>query len=130
MIQYTTNMEQGAKIASFGIKASTAPMRFDENGVLHIGSPVDGEVPAWDLYTLTQILPSPRFKLNTDDEYYLTIDGTIAGYMEDRTGDDTWHWYVLFDKHENLWDNMVDLIEYAVSKKWIKKKFMNSTKKK
>ena len=126
-----TSREQSERLLALGLKKETADMCYQiaywDCGFLKECSPsliphniIDGDrfIPAWSLHRLWDILPED---VEVDDSRYVTshLEGKKAIVYHDYGC----HYYN-FDKKNNIYDNIIDCIEWLIKKGYFNKEYL------
>ena len=128
--QICTTKEQSERLLSFGLKKETADMlhyksaSMKEWGILATPWRDDCEgckcySPAWSLHRLIKFAP---IVLYSRPVLYLTTLGESVFYC---TEDNDEAYEKSFSAHLNLYDNMIDCIEWLVRNGYVDKEFIN-----
>lgn len=137
--QICTTIEQSKKLLELGLKKETADMCFFRSTDEDVENPYtrlvvddyilnslesDDNIPAWSLHRLLSIMPT-TFKYYNEEygeecERWLYIDMPKSVRYENFMMD----WEV-FNKNEELYDNIIDCIEYLVKNELLNEHFLN-----
>ena len=127
--QLCTTVEQSKRLIELGLDFSTADAYWQRggfgSGYKMVNKLTDvGEVnyyPAWSLHRLITILPK-----YCKSEYYLSIEGKDIHYkLIGRTEYGISHYS--FCKKENIYDNLIDCIEWLIKENHFNKQYLNES---
>ena len=122
--QICTTREQSERLLSLGLKKETADMgiyyselygvdRVFPNDVFDEKPTFDSdEIPAWSLHRLIEIVPSTINKM-----LWFTITPYTALY-------DSVDYSKSFDSKDNLYDNIIDCIEWLIKEGYFNKEYL------
>ena len=122
--QISTTVEQSQRLLSLGLKKETADMVWLDHAMTEEyedwqARPMgewDGwdkkDIPAWSLHRLIEIVPSTINKM-----LWFTITPYTALY-------DSVDYIKSFDSKDNLYDNIIDCIEWLIKEGYFKKEYL------
>ena len=119
--QICTSREQSESLLALGLKKETAdmhwykPVEFEHDyWFMGIGSEWCGvrDIPAWSLHRLIEIVPSTINKM-----LWFTITPYTALY-------DSVDYIKSFDSKDNLYDNLIDCIEWLIKEGYFNKEYL------
>ena len=127
--QICTTIEQSKRLLELGLKKETADMVYQAIGVTPFNKWKEHKIeedffPAWSLHRLLSIMPT-TFKCYNEEygeefEMWLYIDMSKSVRYENFM----MIWEV-FNKNEELYDNIIDCIEYLVKNELLNEHFLN-----
>ena len=126
--QICTTKEQSERLLALGFKKETADCRHrpytDAEGLpTHFADSLppkwEDDIPAWSLHRLIKFAP---IVLYSRPVLYLTTLGESVFYCTE-DNDETYE--KSFSAHLNLYDNMIDCIEWLVSNGYVNKEIIN-----
>ena len=124
-----TSREQSERLLALGLKPETADMAYRTTGkvvdmgevrwmyqhnpsVVYKGMMCKEDIPAWSLHRLIEIVPSTINKM-----LWFTITPYTALY-------DSVDYIKSFDSKDNLYDNIIDCIEWLIKEKYFKNEYL------
>ena len=117
--QICTTREQSERLLSLGLKKETADCHWAYHSVTAtryiVAHPCDGVgecIPAWSLHRLIEIVPSTINKM-----LWFTITPYTALY-------DSVDYIKSFDSKDNLYDNLIDCIEWLIKEGYFNKEYL------
>ena len=117
--QICTDRIQSERLLALGLKKETADMQLVysdsfTDGVILLPHPPDeeGDIPAWSLHRLIEIVPSTINKM-----LWFTITPYTALY-------DSVDYIKSFDSKDNLYDNLIDCIEWLIKEGYFNKEYL------
>ena len=119
--QICTTREQSERLLALGLKPETADMvlvpssRHDGSDVIRVRKSYlmeEDAIPAWSLHRLIEIVPSTINKM-----LWFTITPYTALY-------DSVDYIKSFDSKDNLYDNLIDCIEWLIKEGYFNKEYL------
>ena len=132
--QICTTMEQSKRLLKLGVKPETADMLHYKSASMKIwcvlATPYSKEVnglekyyfPAWSLHRLIAMLPNEIESLSvmlSHISYYHPVFGKNKIAYTDMEG-----WSHIFNKTDNIYDNMIDCIEWLIKDGYFNKEYL------
>ena len=128
--QVCTTREQSEQLLALGLNKETADCLIwqcdgkDYTSLYFSDSAMDekkGDIPAWSLHRLVSIMPSTIFIDDDGEEWgaHLYINEYMAQY--DAFPIDV----MIFKKRKNLFDNLIDCIEWLINNNHFNKQYLN-----
>ena len=121
--QIATTIEQSKRLLELGLRLETADMchhlsnpqdqkspytklALDDYIYIHLGEEGwEDTIPAWSLHRLIELCPE-----------------TIEGIYND--GETHCELYIDFDKHRNIYNNIIDYIDWLIKKRYFNKEYL------
>ena len=123
--QVCTTREQSERLLALGLKKETADCHHwyaEGKWYTYIGKPNEFNcVPAWSLHRLVGIMPGTIFIDDDEEEWgaHLYINEYMAQY--DAFPIDV----MIFKNRKNLFDNLIDCIEWLINNNHFNKQYLN-----
>ena len=141
-----TTIEQSKRLIELGLKSETADMHYVKKTMDSMGNPINDEfdiphygntnskygryvvmnfsnyetLPAWSLHRLMAIMPDKIKMMSITMEwwdFHLQIYKTTISYIGLRV-------VTAFNQNDNLYDNIIDCIEWLIKEKYFDKEFL------
>lgn len=113
--QICTTIEQSKRLLELGLKPETADMHhFKQSGEFsaHLGFFIDTYKnipnwyqPAWSLHRLIALCPETIEEICNDGEAHCSL-------------------HIDFDKHRNIYNNIIDYIDWLIKKRYFNKEYL------
>lgn len=126
--QICTTKEQSERLLALGLNKDTADMTYLNDKICtasynEMECPYDNLVnPAWSLHRLIEIIPN-RIK-HENDYYHFDIFSDITGYAVDYIDPDDNYYDLLGNRHNNLFEGIISLIEWLIKEGCFDKKYL------
>lgn len=121
--QICTTVEQSKRLLELGLKAETADMchhlsnpqdqknpytklALDDYIYIHLGEEGwEDTIPAWSLHRLIELCPETIEEICNDGEAHCSL-------------------HIDFDKHRNIYNNIIDYIDWLIKKRYFNKEYL------
>ena len=122
--QICTTREQSERLIALGLKKETADMAITKHGkdgngesVLYVAYiPLQHDIPAWSLHRLIMMIPNiVPFGLH---QGYFCLHQHKVFYSDYKTV------FEFFDVYTNVYDNIIQCIEWLIEKKYFNKEYL------
>lgn len=129
--QPCTTKEQSERLLTLGLKKETADCSWISNtsNITYkthwrsiMGWFEDGDLPAWSLHRLIEMIPK-RIKYK-NDYYHFDVFSEINGYMADYVDPDDNYYNLLGNRHNNLFEGIINLIEWLIKEGHFNKEYL------